>query len=511
MQKVTRLALYCVGALIALLAVALLAVNLYVQSQGTQARIERELSERLGATVQIRRISVTPWWGLKLTGITMPQANETVPGNFLQADAFRLRVRFSSLFARRLVIKEISLVNPEVVWAQNADGKWRLPASFVAAPAPIVESTAEPPPARESAPSPPPAAVGVPADAASVPFKPEVRRVNLADGNFRFLNEKLEPVATFEGVRFRSNFRSATALSGNASIAKTSLRDRFFLEELRSPLSYDPTKLAFSAISAAAAGGEIRGRFTMRPADEGSPFDVLVKFRDLDADRIVADAHGPAGMVKGKLEGKLEAIGKTADPNALIGAGEIYLRNGQVRRYSLLVALGQLLQIQELMQLKLDQAHVKFHITPGVVTIDELLLTSPNLRLSATGTVDFAGQVKLEAQLAINERISKQLFSAVRENFKPIEVPGYTAVGFQVTGTVDHPKTNLMDKVVGEGLRDLSGVINSLLGRGRERPKKKKARVEEVAPAETAVPSEEPPEKMAPAEPEAMPEPTVSP
>src|SRR2546423_5058259 len=105
----------------------LLGVNMYVQSRGTQARIQQELSQRLGTTLRIQRISVTPWWGLKLTGITIPQSQPGVVPDFLTAKTFRLRIRFSSLFGGHLVIKEVSLVNPEVVWAQNADGKWRVP------------------------------------------------------------------------------------------------------------------------------------------------------------------------------------------------------------------------------------------------------------------------------------------------------------------------------------------------------------------------------------------------
>ena len=146
MKKVTRIALYGAGIIGALLAVALLAVNLYVQSRGTQARIEEELSGRLGTPLKIRRISVTPWWGLKLTGISMPQANEAVPGNFLEAEAFRLRVRLSSLFSGRLVIKEISLIHPEVIWAQDSDGKWRLPVSPGSADAQVASVKAVPAP-----------------------------------------------------------------------------------------------------------------------------------------------------------------------------------------------------------------------------------------------------------------------------------------------------------------------------------------------------------------------------
>lgn len=503
MKKVTRFALYGAGAIGAILAVALLAVNLYVQSRGTQARIEQELSERLGTPLEIRRISVTPWWGLKLTGITMPQADETVPGSFLEADAFRLRVRMSSLFSRRLVIKEISLIHPEVVWAQDADGKWRLPTSpaltdervaRAPAAAPGVEAESVPPPAGSEGESPPPAVA--PAQAPSGSFKPEVRRVNLTNGSFHFLDAKRDPVATFEGVRFRSNFRNATALNGNASIAKTSLRDRFFLEDLKSPLSYDPTQLEFSEITARVADGELNGSFTMSPNDAASPFSVMVNFHDLDANRIVSDAHGPEGMVRGKLEGHLEAAGQIADPNALVGKGEIYLRDGQVRRYSLLVALGQMLQIEELKQLKLEEAHVKYHITPGVVTVDELVFTSPNIRLTAKGTVDFNGELDLGARLAISERIRGRLFSAVRDNFQPTEMEGYSAVSFQVSGTVEHPKTNLMDKVVGDELRDLGGVIERLFGRGR--PKRKRVR---EAPAASQPALTLPPDQL----PEALP------
>ena len=117
------------GALIGLGAVVLLGVNLYVQSQGAQAKIQQELTRSLGVPLKIRSMSVTPWGGLELSGITIPQTVSVGPRDFLKARTFRLRVRFLSLFSRRLVIKEVSLVGPRVVWPQNTEGKWRLPSS----------------------------------------------------------------------------------------------------------------------------------------------------------------------------------------------------------------------------------------------------------------------------------------------------------------------------------------------------------------------------------------------
>ncbi|HEX8281702.1 MAG TPA: AsmA-like C-terminal region-containing protein, partial [Chthoniobacterales bacterium] len=487
MKKVSRIALYVAGAIFGVLAVALLAVNLYVQSQGTQARIQNELSQRIGTTLRIQRISVTPWWGLKLTGITIPQEAGSDAGNFLKADTFRLRVRLSSLFSSQLVIKEISLINPTVVWAQNSDGKWRLPVALAAdVPAPAAGQLSAPategPLVRRDEVAPPSDA----AEPGAAPFTPEIRRVKLTNGNFRFLDAKGRPVANFEGFAFQSTLRRTNDVRGTANVAKVSLRERFFLEGLKSPVKYDPSTLDFSDITARAGGGEITGRFFMRPGDPESPFEATVRFRDVQADQIVTAAGGPSGMVRGRIEGSLEANGKTADPNALAGSGEIYLRDGELRQYSLLVALGQVLQIDELTQLHFEQAQVKYHITPGVVMIDELLLTSPNIRLAAKGTVSFGGKLRLDSQLAINDRIRSQLFRGMRESFRPVEPAGYAAVDFKVTGTVERPKTDL-HKLVRRDLQDLTGVISDLLGRTkRDRPGRNKPAVESAAAAAPA-------------------------
>jgi hypothetical protein len=524
-KKLSRVLLIVLAVILGVAVLILIGVNMYVQSQGTQARIQQELSQRLGTTLHVRRISVTPWAGLKLSGITIPQSQPGVPSDFLTAKTFRLRIKFGSLFSQRLVIKEVSLFNPEVVWAQNQDGKWRVPsmpqAPVIMRPPPAqTEATVGPtalaknPSSEKNEPAPEMPPISEPESLVpdeideAAPFTPEIRLVNLVHGRFRFLDEKLKDVATFDDVQFRSDFRTATELRGDISIEKTSLRDRFFLEQFQSPLRYAPDELDFSQITAHAGGGEITGRFTLLPQTENSPFTVSVKFHDIQADRIVADAGGDRGMITGRLEGHLDASGTIADENALAGAGEIILRDGQVQQYSLLVALGQLLQIEELRQLHFDQAQVKYHVKPGVVTIDELLFRSKNIRLSAIGTVSFEGKLQLESQLAVSEGMRGQLFRAIRENFQPIDEPGYFAVSFQVSGTIGRPKTNLMDKLIGRDLKDLGSVINSFIGGGKsDKAKKKKAA---SAPAPPPAPSSTPAEDASPATVTDSPQPSPS-
>ena len=519
MRKLRWIALIALGGVISLGAVALIGVNLYVQSQGAQAKIQQELSRRLGTPLKIRRMSVTPWGGLELSGITIAQTSAASASHFLEARTFRLRVRFLSLFSRRLVIKEVSLISPKVVWLQDAQGKWKLPSSREEH-APIVSRTQAPniselPAASESSspstspvipstpaylPSPPGATVEqFPKRQPRLAVPPEVQRVNIKSGDFSFLDRAGAMLASFTGVDFRTSIRSAEALRGDAKIARISLRNRFFLEQLQSPLRYEPDVLELSRVSARAGSGEINGYFAMQPEAEDSPFTTSVTFRNVLADQIVADAGGPKGTVQGKLEGNFEASGKTADPDALIGKGAIFLRDGRVQQYSLLVLLGQILQIEELRELHLEQAEAKYHLSPGLVTIDELILRSPNIRLSASGTVAFDGKLNLDSQLAINERLRGQLFKAIRQNFKPIDEPGYFALDFQVGGSIDRPSTNLMDRLVG---RDLSNMINSLFGAGKtERQKKKKKHAESLTP----IPSPSAASEEAPQQPAATP------
>jgi hypothetical protein len=501
-RKLKQIVLIGLGAFLALAAVVLLGVNLYVQSQGTQTRIQQELSQRLGTPLNIRRISVTPWGGLKLSGITIPQISGPASNDFLEASAFRLRVRFLSLFSRRLVIKDVTLADPHVIWSQDADGKWRLPGSVEreSARMPATEvPVAEPSPATPNG-QPPPIETSPTVAQESQPtheaadehatarFVPEIQRINVRRGNFRFLDKSGNFVASFDGLEFRSTIRSGVDLRGNANVAKISLRDRFFLNGMHSTLHYDPAELDLSQISSHAGGGDVTGHFAMQPQAEDSPFNAAVRFRNVEADQIITEAGGPKGVVRGKLEGNFEATGKIAKPDALTGNGEIFLRNGQLQQYNLLVALGQILQIEELTQLHLEQAEAKYHINDGVVTVDDLILRSPNLRLSAKGIIAFDGKLRLESQLAINDKIRNQLFKPIRANFEPLSEGGYYAVAFEVSGTIDRPKSNLVEKVVGRDLKDLGSVINSFLGGGKsDRQRKKKSG--DVSPTPSPLPS----------------------
>jgi type II secretion system protein N len=490
MLRLRRTIVWLLVVVIAIFLVSLLGANLYVQSQTTQLRIQQELSQRLKMPLQIQRISVTPWGGLNLSGITIPQLNDAHTTPFLEAKDFRLRVKVRSIFWRPLVIKEVALIGPAVIWPQNESGEWRVPMRELpveSQTAPQPEATATAPP--ESAVEAPPAATepkqAKPAKLESTATGPQIRKVRLSDGSFHFLDREKRNVALFDGVQFSSSMRDVTTIRGQVGINNIALRDRVFLSALRSPVRYNPEELALSGLTAQIAKGQLTGDFSMAPQEKDSPFTVHASFHRLQADQLVAEAGGPRDIVRGVLEGTLDAAGKTADPDALTGSGSILLENGRVQQFAVLAAIGQLLQIEELTQLDLEQAEAKFHLNGNTVLVDELILRSPNLRLTATGSISLrGGKLALDSVLAINDKIRSQLFRGIRENFVATSEPGQYALRFHVGGTVDKPKTDLVERAVGADLKNLGGVIDALLGHGKGK-KKKNAEMNTPSPSPT--------------------------
>jgi hypothetical protein len=87
--------------------------------------------------------------------------------------------------------------------------------------------------------------------------------------------------------------------------------------------------------------------------------------------RLLKMPAGRRGMVKGRSGRKFQASGKTADPNALVGSGEIFLRDGRVQQYSLLVLLGRFYRSKGTRSFH-RASRGKISFEPGIGHIDEV-------------------------------------------------------------------------------------------------------------------------------------------
>ena len=175
-----RFLIIAAGVLVAA-AIVLLCINLYLQSSGVQQRIREAAVRSLGSEVKIQSTVYTPWSGLVIRGISVPDPTNANL-NIVEAAALRIRFALTPLLSRRFVVTECTLFGPKLVVRQLENGDWLIPLPAPRAQAPEV-------PKEPSL-----------ATARGLSFKAELQRFRLRGGNVVFLNAKNRVIVTLDRV-----------------------------------------------------------------------------------------------------------------------------------------------------------------------------------------------------------------------------------------------------------------------------------------------------------------------
>ena len=509
MQKFAKYILIATGVLALGAVASVLSANLYIESRDSQARIERKLSRVLHVPVKVTATSFSILSGLQVKGVTVQQGEQELTGNFFEAASFSAGLEYWPLLSRKLVIKQISVIQPQLAWYQTSKGKWRAPT------VPEQHPSAAKPPEENKTPEPDRKAPG------GKPFEVTVSKLAVSDGTVRLYDHNQHSLFTFLGVNAEGILPSATEIHGKAESATASIRDAVNFQNLRTEFSYGNKSFSLQPLLAKVAGGDFQGDFKMDTADPNNPISLKAEFQNADANRLAVDAGGVEGQITGQLSGKLELTAKTHKLKDFKGSGSLTLAHGRMQQYDFFQMLGQALQIEELTQLNLQQAELNYHFDDGKIFVDQLLLESPNLKVTASGTLRMDGKMNLAARLSINPIISRQLPGFISENFHPMEGNDLRYIDFDVTGSIDKPKTNLLELALGKKIeKQMGGLLNSLFG-GKKKKESKKApqaqptpEAEPVIPAATPVPppaTPTPPPMPTPQDQPVTPPPTVSP
>jgi len=476
--------LIAVVAVVALAALGVLAMNLYVQSAGTQRRIERVLSASLKVPVHVSSTILTPWSGLKASGITVAQ---TLPrgGDFLAAESFTARFGWLGLFKHRLDASSVSMDNPRISWFQSPGGRWDLPGQSEEAPAPPANPQSMPPsavspaPAASVAPAPPHPAIAPPAPPAPVavekppaaahPWEVSVHSLMVNGASFDFWDEKGNRLLQFSGVNLDCIDPKADGTKGKASCRNISLHDRFFLENMQTDWSFAAGQLKLSSLQAAAAGGKIQADAQVQTGAKHSPFAADARFDGVNVDELLTDAGGPAGEVSGTMSGWIDLRGNSGKTSSLNGSGSLTLAGGRMQGIGILQMLGRGLQIPDLVELNLKEGDLDWRMVNGVVKVDQLVLQSQNLQLSAQGDIGTDGKLKLDARLTIDGAVAEKLPPFILEAFKPGGAPNSRFIDFQIGNTVSHPKTHLLENLLGHRIQSqMSGLMQLFFNKKHE-------------------------------------------
>ena len=510
MKKVSKAILIALGIILVAVAAAVLGVNLYIQSSGTQARIQRGLGRALHTPVKIAGLSFMPWTGLRLTGIT---GQDATGDNILQISKVSARIPLWKLVSRPLVVKELSVDGAKITWNETPEGKWRLP---LQTPEAGIETPNEPPTAAQEAtpgqtppPSPPkpPAAVEPvpPPQAAAKPFPVNINRFVLRGASFDFRDKNRKSIVMAEGINLLSTYPTVEAVNGSAFVYQISVQNLFFIRGYQTEFSYSPEDLSLFNTRCEIAGGAAVGSLNVKTAEPEFPFNLDTKFSNIQVERLLADAGIHAVDATGSLGGFLHLQGNLRNSMAATGNGQVVVTNGHVSDWDLFRQIGMVLHSEKLQQFDVDEARADYHLADGKVFVDEVALKASDLSLAGQGPIDLTdGAISLKCRLTIGGDITRQIPEFLMENFGRDDVAHTRFVDFDVYGTVSKPKTNLL-KLIGNNIEHgAKNIFKSLFGR-----KPKTQFVPPPAPSPVSTP--EPAPASAPAAPIAPAAATVSP
>ncbi|HYR58265.1 MAG TPA: AsmA-like C-terminal region-containing protein [Chthoniobacteraceae bacterium] len=463
MKKLSKAILIALAAVLVLVLAVVFGVNLYIQSPGVQARIQEGISGALRVPLKITNTSVTPWGDLRITGITVPNGD----ANLLEAAAFRAHHRFLPIFAGRLVISDMSVDSPKIVWPQNADGKWELPPPGQAAAKSAAAALESSPQAVSQ-----PAAESKPREAKpkkSSGFQVVVEGFEIKHGNVELLDAAKQRVASFADVNMRYTTLTAERVEGTASIGRLEWAQTFTFENVRTPFSYTAAGLDLPQMSGTIGGGPFTASFNLKSDEPQSPFLLGMKFDEVDLAHVATAAGWAEGQASGTLGGTLDLHGNFPRFSKAEGAAHLTLRDGRFHEFSYFEMIGQALQIRQLSDLRLKDSSADATIADERIQFQNLTLDASDLQLTAKGTARFDGKLQLNARLIAQNALIKQLPSLVRDNFAAGE-NDTRYIDFNITGKAAKPKTDLLDKIVGTKLQaQFDDLVNGLFGTKRKK------------------------------------------
>ena len=441
----------------ALAILGVVAINLYVQSSASQQRIERALSSALRVPVHVTSTIVTPWSGLKASGITVPQPAQ-LPGNFLEAANFGAYFDWLALFHHRLAVSRVALNQPRVAWFQTGQGRWQLPSEAAKEKLPGTTAPAEP-------------ALPKKAPGGGRAWQISIHRLEVNDGAFDFYDEKGRQMLELSGVQFDCADPKAASTEGRASAKNAALHDQLFLRDLTTKWSFEKGTLKLSSFQAAVGGGDFRGDAEMATKQKHSPFYVDARFDRVDTNELLSDAGTWVGKVKGALSGWMELYGNSGKTSSMNGRGQLKLAGGHLQDVEVFAAIGQALQIPDLVDLQLKTAEADVRVVNGTMWVDRMILQSQNLKVETHGTVESNGKVALEARMSIGPVISERIPAFILRNFKESETGDMRYVDFKFKGPLSHPGTDLMEKILGRQIQsEMTGLIMNLFGKKKKAP-----------------------------------------
>jgi hypothetical protein len=454
LKRVFRFALFLVLGVIGCFGVALLAINLYIQSPGIQRELRESVSESLDLPIDVFRITFTPWGGLNLDSVTVGKPDTSSP--VLQAKNLRVRCDYNAFFRRKIIIREILLQHVDITIPMGSTEHQPLIAQEKKNSRPTTaasQSVTNRAPAQTAAPLPSPTAVAQQTptlgDTLSRRFWVEIQKFKLKDATINVVHPDGSNVALVRGLDCILNFRHGDYL-GRAHADSATVVDSILIDDIGAPVKFESGVLTVGGIDASVAGGALTGELTVNFNKPGVDYRLQLHAVGVDLNEVASRTSNFFDRAHGTLEGTFELSGSVRDPSKLAGLGTMEIKSAYLDQYPLMQELGRWTQIDELQRLDLERAVSNFRVVGPNIQVDSIRLVSKNCQITLNGEVRDAHRLALDGRLTVSQFLSQKIPNELEDNFQPATDGHSRYLDFHVSGSLTRPESNLFEKIIGD-------------------------------------------------------------
>jgi hypothetical protein len=380
--------------------------------------------------------------------------NERV--NFLEASEFQIVFRLIPLLRREFVVSRLQLKEAVVTWRQNNQGQWKIPRE----PAKAVSLPAGTPVTPPSTPAPTP-----PTDPT---FGIRVENLSILRSRILFENRDGWPLLDADGITSHARISIDGNATGDAAVPEAVLAGLIVARNLASSFSITDGTLDLPDIRGEVSRGRLTGRGTIATRSEGSPYEWSLGLDGLQLDQLRLPSKVSGARLEGLLSARLEIEGRNAPGRRVHGTSRLDITSGRLIPSPYLQELGRVLDIRELRGMDLHEAYADLRIDNDLIHIDPLWLRSEELAVELKGTVTRGGKLDLDGRLLLSPQAATRITEHTGRELPPAnhpQLPDYRALSFDVSGTLQDPKSNLVKRLLGGGVGGQIGeFLLNLLG-----------------------------------------------
>jgi hypothetical protein len=450
---------------------ATVGANLFLKTEGVQARLRQGTEASLGVPIEIGGISFSIFGGITLHDIRTSEANEVATGQSFEAERLRIQFAWFPLLQGQLVITSIALESPVMIVPENRpvillppEGRVEVSLPEDANESPLPADTSEVPPET--------AGTDLPAEKSRPGFVVEIQRFDVKNGEVQVRTARGAKRLLLTGLNIETRIQSMERVSGHFRLATAEMPGQFVLRNISAPFQRHNQVVEVDEIQADWAGGRLVGEANI--AEATGDFDLELTISAVQIPQLLKEAGFGSGRTSGFVEGAFELSGGRNSED-LRGNGEFFLREATLEPLDFMKQVGQLLQIEELQLLALRDALLRISLADSEVKVSELRMVTENLIILSEGRVMVgAGQLDLQSRLLVSDTLQRSLGGLITGFLQESDTEGYREVPFRIHGPLLRPRTDLLDRIgVGRVGGEVGRFIQNLFGAPQPSDQKK--------------------------------------